>query len=273
MDSLLVAPPGAYLRYLDLPGDGVPVVWIHGLGCAASADFASVASDPALRSHRSLLIDLLGHGYSDAPEGFSYTLEDHARTVGQLMDHLSLTGSAVFGHSMGGSVAITLAALRPDLVSRLIVAEANLDPGGGYVSTRIADQTEREFEASGHHALVDWLLAEGWVTRAATFRACSTIGLYRSAAGLVHGTQPTMRERLYAFEGPRAFIFGDRNLPDPEFDRLKGERIEVVAVPNAGHDMVFDNPRGVAECVAQALGSTAPRRRTAPDAGSQPVAD
>ena len=32
-------------------------------------------------------------------------------------------------HSMGGSVAIMLASRRPDLVSRLVVAEANLDPG------------------------------------------------------------------------------------------------------------------------------------------------
>ena len=117
MDSLLLEPTGAYLRYEDVPGDEEPIVWLHGLGCAASADFAHVAAHPSLRGHRSLLIDLLGHGYSDAPKDFGYALEDHARTVAALMDHLGLSHSPVFGHSMGGSVAITMAAERPDLVS------------------------------------------------------------------------------------------------------------------------------------------------------------
>jgi pimeloyl-ACP methyl ester carboxylesterase len=140
MDSLLLEPPGGYLRHLEFPGDDVPLVWLHGLGGAASADFAPVVASPPLIGRRSLLIDLFGHGNSDGPEEFGYTLEGHAHSVSQLLDHLSLKGCAVVGHSMGGSVAITLAALRPDLVSRLIIAEGNLDPGGGMVSTRIAEQ-------------------------------------------------------------------------------------------------------------------------------------
>jgi pimeloyl-ACP methyl ester carboxylesterase len=185
MDSLLLKPPGAYLRFLEFPGDDLPLVWIHGLGGAASADFARVVANPSLIGHRSLLVDLFGHGYSDAPEEFGYTLEDHAHSVSRLLDHLSLKGCGVFGHSMGGSVAITLAAHRPDLVSRLVIAEGNLDSGGGVVSTGIATQTEHEFESTGHRALLQRFLSDGWVTRVATFRACSPMGLYRSAVGLV----------------------------------------------------------------------------------------
>jgi pimeloyl-ACP methyl ester carboxylesterase len=253
MDSLLLDPPRAYLRYLDLPGEGLPVVWLHGLGCAASADFAPVVVSPALTGHRSLLIDFFGHGYSDSPEEFGYSLEDHAHTVSKLLDHLSLKGCAVFGHSMGGSVAITLAALRPDLVSRLVIAEGNLDAGGGLVSTGIAEQTERGFETTGHRALLEQFLGDGWVTRVATFRACSPVGLYRSAVGLVRGTQPMMRERLYAFRIPRAYLVGERSLPDPEMERLASQGIHVLVVPKSGHDMVVDNPEGLAERTAEAL--------------------
>jgi pimeloyl-ACP methyl ester carboxylesterase len=253
MDSLLLDPPRAYLRYLDFPGEDLPVVWLHGLGCAASADFARVVASPSLAGHRSLLIDFFGHGYSDGPKGFGYSLEDHAHSVSQLLDHLSLKGCAVFGHSMGGSVAITLAAIRPDLVSRLVIAEGNLDPGGGIISTGIADQTEGEFETTGHRALIEQALANGWVTRVATFRASSPLGLYRSAVWLVKGTQPTMRERLYALRIPRAFLFGERSLPDPELERLASQGIDVLVVPKAGHDMPFDNPSGLAESTAEAL--------------------
>jgi pimeloyl-ACP methyl ester carboxylesterase len=253
MDSLLLNPPNAYLRYLDFPGDDLPIVWLHGLGCAASSDFARVVASPPMAGHRSLLVDLFGHGFSDSPEDFSYTLEEHARCVSQLLDHLSLNRCAVFGHSMGGSVAITLAAQRPDLVSRLIIAEGNLDPGGGIVSTGIAEQAEAEFETTGHRALLDQFLAYGWVTRLATFRAASPLGLHRSAVGLVEGTQPTMRERLYAFCIPRAYLFGELSLPDPDKERLASQGIRVQVVPDAGHDMPFDNPAALAESVAKAL--------------------
>jgi pimeloyl-ACP methyl ester carboxylesterase len=253
MDSLFLEPPGGYLRYLEFPGDNVPVVWIHGLGGAASSDFAPVVASPTLIGHRSLLIDLFGHGYSDGPEVFGYTLDEHAITISQLLDHLSLRGCAVFGHSMGGSIAITLAALRPDLVARLIIAEGNLDPGGGMVSRGIAEQTEREFETTGRGALLGQIFADFGATRGATFRACSPLGLYRSAVGLVEGTQPTMRERLYAFRIPRAYLFGERGLPDPDTERLSSHGIQIMVVPEAGHDMVVDNPAGLAERVAQAL--------------------
>ncbi|MEI8632705.1 hypothetical protein P4S72_13375 [Vibrio sp. PP-XX7] len=29
----------AILRYHDLPGEGTPIIFIHGLGCAASFDY------------------------------------------------------------------------------------------------------------------------------------------------------------------------------------------------------------------------------------------
>ena len=246
-------PTGAYLRYEDVPGDEEPIVWLHGLGCAASADFAHVAAHPSLRGHRSLLIDLLGHGYSDAPKDFGYALEDHARTVAALMDHLGLSHSPVFGHSMGGSVAITVAAERPDLVSRLIIAEGNLDPGGGRVSARIAGQSEAEFLASGHQAELDWFLGMGWVTRVATFRAASSHGLYRSAVWLVKGTEPPMRERLYDLSIPRAYLFGAESLPDPDWEELPRHGVLVSSIPDSGHDMPNNNPGGLAETIAAAL--------------------
>jgi pimeloyl-ACP methyl ester carboxylesterase len=196
METLFLDPPGAYLRYLDFPGDALPLVFLHGLGCAASSDFPRVAANPLLTGHRSLLIDFFGHGYSDGPQGFGYTLEEHAGTVSRLLDHLSITDCAVFGHSMGGAVAITLAALRPGLVSRLILAEGNLDPGSGSISKSIASQTEDEFQALGHAALLERLPAAGFTTSVGPFRVCASHGLYRSAVGLAMGTSPTMRETL-----------------------------------------------------------------------------
>jgi pimeloyl-ACP methyl ester carboxylesterase len=57
----------AMLRYHDLPGSGTPLVFIHGLGCASSCDYPQVIADPALTGRRSILVDLLGSGYSTSP--------------------------------------------------------------------------------------------------------------------------------------------------------------------------------------------------------------
>jgi pimeloyl-ACP methyl ester carboxylesterase len=254
MERLELGRSKALLRYLDLPGEEQPLVFLHGLGCASSSDFPRVAANPVLAGHRSLLVDLLGHGYSDAPFDFSYRLEDHAETVAELFDHLSLRGCAVVGHSFGGSIAITLAVTRPELVDRLVLAEANLDAGGGIVSTGIAAESEQEFAMSGHRRLLQQVEANGWLTRVATFRVCASHALHRSAASLVAGTVPSMRERLYELQIPRAFIFGERGLPDPDTERLPEHGIEVLTVADAGHDMPFDNPSGFAEAIARALG-------------------
>jgi pimeloyl-ACP methyl ester carboxylesterase len=253
MDSLLLDPPKAYLRYLDMPGDDPPIVWIHGLGGASSADFPPVAANAVLNGRRSIVVDLFGHGYSDAPDEFSYALEDHADCVARLLDYLSAKDCAVFGHSMGGSVAITLGAVRPDLVANLIVAEGNLDPGGGIVSAGIAGQTESGFVTAGHAALLEQIFEDFGDPRTQTLRAASPVGLYRTAVGLVKGTEPTMRERIYKLPIPRAYVFGERGLPDPETEQLASHGVPVLVVPDAGHDMPLDNPAGLAHTVAEAL--------------------
>jgi len=95
---------------------------------AAAASFAHVAGHPVLAGYRSLLVDFLGFGLSDKPKDFGYTLDDHAETVGTLLDQLGLHGCEVIGHSFGGSIAVMMTARRADLVSALVVVDGNLDP-------------------------------------------------------------------------------------------------------------------------------------------------
>lgn len=260
MESLYLPSCQAYLRYHDLPGQSPALVYLHGLGSASSADYPGVVAHAPLNRYRSLLVDLLGFGFSDRPKKFRYTLDSHAVTVAQLLDHLELGECGVIGHSMGGSVAIALAAMRPDLVGRLVVAEGNLDPGGGVISSPIARQTEWGFALFGHAAMLRQVRAmalrgrSGSTAYLATVRASAPYALYRTAVGLVRGTDPTMRERFLALSIPRAFIFGERSLPDPDADFLAGQGVKVLIVPEAGHAMMDDNPSGFARAIGEALG-------------------
>src|SRR5215213_6738202 len=135
----------ADLCYHDLAGGEPAWVYLHGMGSASSADFPAVVRQPLLAPYRALLIDLLGYGFSDRPGGFSYTLEAQAATVAQLLDALGVRGCHLIGHSFGGSVAIALAAARPDLVGSLVVAEPNLEPEDATLSRMIVAQSEEAY--------------------------------------------------------------------------------------------------------------------------------
>ena len=75
---------------MDLPGRRPAIVYLTGLGLAVSGTYHRCVGDPTLGEHRALLADFLGAGFSDAPEAFSYSLEDHAKTVATLLDRLAL---------------------------------------------------------------------------------------------------------------------------------------------------------------------------------------
>ncbi len=154
MNGFYSSVAGATLRWHDFPGDGLPVVFIHGLGCASSYDYPRIASDPALRERRKILIDLPGFGYSDKPRVFSYNIHEQALVLEQFLSHLRLQRFALFGHSMGGSIAIEAAGLLGERVTTLLVSEPNLFAGGGEYSRRIAAQSETAFVADGYARLL-----------------------------------------------------------------------------------------------------------------------
>ena len=219
MESLYQRSWRSFLRFQDIPGDVPARVYIPGLGMASSGTFARVITDPILSGNRSLLVDLLGFGSSDRPADFGYGLEDHALVVAELLDHIGLRGCAVIGHSLGGSVAITLATLRPDLVSNLVVAEANLDPGGGSFSRGIAAQSEEEFIRAGFADFLQRILTsasqgdEGMAAYAGMLQVAAPHAVCRSARALVEEIRPAMRARYNKLPMPRAYIYGERSVP------------------------------------------------------------
>ena len=129
MHAAPVTADGSRIRWVEIPGATAPArVYLHGLGASSGPYFTAAANHPALAGHRSLLIDLLGFGISDRPTDFGYTLEDHADALATALKATDVDAADVIAHSMGGSVAILLATRHPDLVGRLVLVDANLDP-------------------------------------------------------------------------------------------------------------------------------------------------
>jgi pimeloyl-ACP methyl ester carboxylesterase len=253
MKSFKLESDQATIRYHDLPGSGTPLIFIHGLGSASSLEYPRVACDPALAGRRMLLIDLLGSGFSDRPGRFGYAVDDHARTVAALIRHLPLEALDLFGHSMGGAVAIVAAGLLGARVRHLVVAEPNLEPGGGVASRQIAVMSEADYVTHGHADLVRTARAEGHDAWAASLAISAPHAMHRVATSLMAGTSPTWRVQLCALTMRRTLIFGAASLPNADAERMPREGVNVEIVPAAGHGMALENPTGLAAALGRAV--------------------
>lgn len=204
---------GSLVRWSELPGRLPARVFVHGLGGLGSAVFGGIARHPDLGRLRSLVLDLPGHGLSDRPADWSYSLDAHAGAVARVCEAAGLERIDLVGHSLGADIAAVVAGRHPDLVGRLVMSEANLDPlpaspTAERASQRISAMSEDEFVERGFRHLIDSI--PSW---APTLRLCDARAVYRSAVGLTSGTQPTMREMVLSMSIPRTFIHGDRGEP------------------------------------------------------------
>jgi pimeloyl-ACP methyl ester carboxylesterase len=241
------------LRYHDLPGSGVPLLFVHGLGCAASSDFPRVAADAALAGRRRLLLDLLGAGFSDRPNDFTYSVAAHAETLAGLIRHLALPQLNLIGHSMGGAVAIAASSLCAEQVAQLVLLEPNLDAGGGVFSRALAAMSEQDFVTRGQQRMARLASREGSPLWAGSLLASHAPAVHRAAVSLVQGGEPSWRTQLLALTMPRSVVFGARSLPQPDLDRLPADGVSVHVLADAGHAMSEDNPAGLAALLARIL--------------------
>jgi lipase len=102
--------------------DAPTVLMIHGI-TAHSLSWAVVAD--LLPQWRIIAVDLRGRGHSGELPG-PFGLRRHAEDLSDLADEVGVSSAVVAGHSMGGFVAVALAALRPDLVNDLVLVDGGL---------------------------------------------------------------------------------------------------------------------------------------------------
>ena len=105
-------------------GHGPGLVLVHGTGANASTTWSAVR--PALAAERTLVLpDLRGSGGTQ-DDGSPLTLDGLAADVLAVVDDAGLERVDVCGFSLGGAVAVQLAATAPDRVGSLILIAAPL---------------------------------------------------------------------------------------------------------------------------------------------------
>jgi pimeloyl-ACP methyl ester carboxylesterase len=250
-------------------GAGEPVVFLHGFPASGHIWNDVIPLMPA--GHRLVVVDLLGYGRSDPPNGRSLTLLAHAERTVALLDALGITEACIVGHDLGGGVAQAMAVHAPSRVSRLGLVNSVAFTGWPTRDVRVV----RALLRLTPHLAPAWLLAvlradleRGYEDPA---RAAHSIerfirpftGPEGRSAFLQHLQALDSRETrtlaldLPSIAAPTAVLWGAR---DPFLSLKLGRRL-AAAIPGATFDVVSgarhftpeDAPRPVADAIAALL--------------------
>ena len=112
--------------YYGKTGSGCPIVLLHGNG-EDHTIFDELVPLLAMR-HTVYTVDSRGHGESNPTDDYHY--QGMADDISELILSLEMEKPALLGFSDGGIVGLLLAIQQPNLLSRLIICGANLNPHG-----------------------------------------------------------------------------------------------------------------------------------------------
>src|SRR4051794_5007893 len=269
-------------------GGGKPLVLLHGLGSFRQA------WDPVLpalaRVADVLAVDLPGFGSSPAlPPPVEPSPAALAFAVAGLLDELGLQRPHIAGNSLGGWVALELAAIRP-VASITLLSPPGMWRGGTPLYCRaslraswwLARHARRPLDAAvrtrtGRALVLGQIL--GHPARMSPGQARAGIHALAEAPGFDATLRATTHRRYEAGRTPDvpvtvAFGSRDRILLSSRWRRLDqlpvGTRVAVL--PGCGHIPMTDDPAGVAALLAASLhGAREAPHRTRRVAAGGPV--
>ena len=249
-------------------GRGPDVLLIHGWASSWRM-WARSMSRLAAAGYRATAIDLIGFGESDKPEDGWYTLGNFTRYVRSFAAQLGLTQPAIVGHSMGGTLALSLA-LEIDPSALVVAAPVVTGELGLSVHLLLTSPAARR--------LFGWMRQQGFFSAIGARRMPAAPGLMRdpvrrrnqedlqkTTVNAVIGSLRTvvgsnLQDQLSLIDAPTLVIVGGRDLTvSPAQGRRAAKRIpgaRLIEWPDVGHSIVDDRGDDCDELSREHLGSS-----------------
>ncbi len=245
-------------------GEGPLVLLLHGFtGCTENV--SEIAARLRAGGFRTLRVDLVGHGLSDAPDDVAhYRLERCADDLSRVLASAGAAPAHVVGYSMGGRAALGLATWHPSQVRSLILIGA---------SAGIADDQERASRVASDEALASEILRGGvaeftdrWMALP-LFASQKRLGeealrrerdlrlanrphaLALSLRGMGSGAQPPLHDALARIRCPVLLVAGSEDEKFTAIARDLAARIpnaRVALIESAGHAAHLEQPEAFA---------------------------
>jgi pimeloyl-ACP methyl ester carboxylesterase len=226
-------------------GIGPPLILIHGL--AGSGRWWSKNIAAFSRHFRVYVVDLVGFGHSHSgryEQGFS--LGDAADVLIRFMDRVAIRRSSVVGHSMGGHIALVLAADTPDRIDRLVLVDAAALPLGrgrpGHLMTLLVALFRFPL------GFLPVLAIDSWRAGVKT--------IWHAAREVL---EADIRPKLGQVTSPTLVIWGERDTIVPvRLGHQLAERLpnaSLLIIPGAGHNPMWERAHLFNQTVLGFLGA------------------
>ena len=258
----VIGVDGVAVHYVE-SGSGPPFVMVHGFGGHTYSFRHQIAEFS--RDHRCIAIDLMGFGYSGRPVEADYSLESQADLVLHTLDALDVGSFVLAGHSLGGEVAMRVAAKAPERVEKLILVASVpgikpwLMPRVGFLRPLLRPAARLTAVSAWNRMFYDPAKLDTAAIRREYLKPMRIQGtgntvweMWRDVRQdpVVEWKRLTMpalimwaeKERIIPFHG-RAFRHLQKKLP----------QAEVVVIPRTGHLLLEENPEDANEALRRFL--------------------
>lgn len=226
------APINGLEMYYEIHGapqaGKLPLVLLHGAFSSIEPDFARMLPIFA-RTRQVIAVEQQAHGHTrdiDRPLRGEHMADDTAA----LLRHLGVARADVFGYSMGGNVAMLVAARHPDLVRKLVLAG-----GTSYSLEGLHPGMMDGMEGMTADALNGTPWKEAYDRVAPDPSAFAT--LFAKKNDMDRHTGSWTPDQVKAIQAPMLIIVGDSDIVQPEhvvdMFRLKGGGVvgDLVGLP------------------------------------------
>lgn len=257
---------GAIALHHDITGRGdVPaVLLLNSLGSTMAMWDPQV---PALTERYQVIrCDTRGHGESPVPPG-PYVIDDLVDDVVALLDNLGIERAHVAGLSLGGMVAMRLAARDPQRVDRLalLCTSAQLGPPETWI------ERARAVRANGSAAVADAVVAR-WLTHSRRAADPQTTGYlhdmvaatpadgYAACCDAIQAMD--QRQDLAAISAPTLVVAGaeDPSTPPVHLQLIASgiSDATLLELPECAHLATIDQPEAVTAALVEHFSTSTP---------------
>jgi pimeloyl-ACP methyl ester carboxylesterase len=253
------------ILHYEAYGRGAPVILLHGWINSWDVWRDTMLSIPERGRYKVYALDFWGFGESVKQNTSAHQIKSFADMVSQFMEIMGIQDAPVFGHSMGGTVTLTLALKEPKRTRKVAIVDSPINgnslnfflklSGIGWIA-RLA------WRIPVIKKLVMWMVLarDSARVREMIFRdvdKTNTESFFQSIGDL-HRTD--LRDRLYELAMPTLGIFGAHdNIVNPNQSQLLAQGVPQARVELMNHSRHFpmlDEPDRFIEIIHEFLVST-----------------
>lgn len=253
---------GQRIAWVEMgPAEALPLILLHGYTDTSRA--WSLLAPELARTRHVYMLDLRGHGASEAPE-CCFGLADYAYDVKLFMEARGIERAAIGGHSFGSFIAQRFAAEHPALVERVMLfgSTTGVIVGAGDPLPQGVRTLEEGLDPNENGFLAEWLeqLELPAIDREFARHAradCLAVPLVTWREVMEELTDSSTARYAVQIEAPVLVVSGgrddffgpahqaalQRSLPGAEFHLY----------PDLGHNMIYEAPAEIMPAVAAFL--------------------